>query len=162
MPRALRAEATVRKSRDPGPTEPRGRLGAAQQGMQAGQQLPRTEGLGQIVVGADLQAHHPVDLLAPGGQHEDGHLGLAAQFPRQAQAILPGEHQIEHDGVRHPAPQGRAHPLPVRHRFHRQAIDAQVFGQQLPEAGIIVDDQDATGGGGTHGRSVPRPPGPSQ
>ena len=46
-------------------------LDAAQQRARAGQQLAHAERLGQVVVGADLQAQHAVDLLGPRGEHQD-------------------------------------------------------------------------------------------
>jgi hypothetical protein len=44
--------------------------GAAQQRLDARQQLARLEGLGQVVVGADLQAEDAVHRLAAGAEHQ--------------------------------------------------------------------------------------------
>src|SRR5262249_18932097 len=40
---------------------------AAQHCLDATEQLPRVEGLGDIVVGAELETAHPIDVLAPPG-----------------------------------------------------------------------------------------------
>ena len=45
---------------------------ATEDGADAGQELPGVEGLGQIVVGADLQADDAIDIVPPGLEHEDG------------------------------------------------------------------------------------------
>jgi hypothetical protein len=48
------------------------RAAAAQNGPDPGHQLDEAEGLGDVVVGSDLRPPHPIDLLAAGGQHDDG------------------------------------------------------------------------------------------
>ena len=45
-------------------------LGAAQDRAEAGDQLPRRAGLGHVVVGAQLEPHDAVDVVALGGQHQ--------------------------------------------------------------------------------------------
>ena len=47
------------------------RLDAAEHGMDARRQLARVEGLGQIVVGANLQADDAIDVFAAGSQQDD-------------------------------------------------------------------------------------------
>ena len=56
-------------------TRPPDRVGevavrAAQQRLDPAQQLAQAERLGQVVVGAQLQADDLVDLLVTGGQHQ--------------------------------------------------------------------------------------------
>src|SRR5690554_272215 len=46
--------------------------GTAQHGLQAGDQLPGGEGLGNVVISADFQSLDLVILLALGGEHDDG------------------------------------------------------------------------------------------
>ena len=76
------------------------RRAAAQHGVDAGQQLARVEGLGQVVVGADLEADDAVDVLALGGEHDDRRAVVGgAQAPADRQAVLAGQHQVEHDQV---------------------------------------------------------------
>ena len=57
------------------------RARAAQHRAQPGQQLARAEGLGHVVVGAELEADHAVGLVALGGEHEDGDAALVADAP---------------------------------------------------------------------------------
>ena len=57
----------------------RARRGAAQDGRDPGDHLARAERLDHIVVGAELDAEHPVDLLVARGQEQDRQLALRAQ-----------------------------------------------------------------------------------
>src|SRR3990170_115664 len=55
---------------------------APEHGVHAREQLARIEGLGQVVVGAHLQADDAVDVIALGGEHDDrGARVLRAQAP---------------------------------------------------------------------------------
>ena len=51
---------------------------APQQGADAGQQLARIEGLGQVIVGAHLETDHAVDRDRLGREHQDRHAGRRA------------------------------------------------------------------------------------
>ena len=61
---------------------------AAQDRLDARQQLARAERLGQVVVGAHLQADDAVGLLAARGEHDHRDLGLRAQVAAQRQAVV--------------------------------------------------------------------------
>ena len=56
----------------------RRRRGTAQRRLQPGDELPRAERLGDVVVGARLQRAHLVVLVADRGQHHDRHLAPLA------------------------------------------------------------------------------------
>ena len=95
---------------------PGGRL-AAQHRVDARHQLARVEGLGQVVVGAHLQADDAVDVVALGGEHDDRGRGrLRAQAAADRQAVLARQHQVEHHQVVALARQLLVHARGVGHR----------------------------------------------
>src|SRR5450756_799981 len=51
---------------------------AAQQRPNARREFARAERLGEVVVGAELQALHQILLTVLGGEHDDGHVGGGA------------------------------------------------------------------------------------
>src|SRR5262249_24843931 len=51
------------------------RARAAQKRADAGKQLARAEGLGEVIVRAELEAHHAVGLLCASGEHQDRDAG---------------------------------------------------------------------------------------
>ena len=50
----------------------------AQQRVDAGDQLPAVEGLGQVIVGAGIQALHPVQKIGLRGEHQNRHGAVLA------------------------------------------------------------------------------------
>ena len=66
-------------------------------------QLIEIEGLGEIVVGAHLEALDLVLQRIHGGEHQDGRVvALKAQALADVVAVHVGQHQIEHDDVELP------------------------------------------------------------
>ena len=77
-----------------------GRLGAAQQRAQPGQQLLEGERLDQVVVGAGVEAGHAVGDRVAGGEHQDRHVvAVGAQSPARLEAADPRHHHVEHERV---------------------------------------------------------------
>ena len=76
----------------------RARLGAAEQGVDARQQLADAERFGDVIVRAEVEADDFVDLLALGREHEDGRGDLSgAEFLADVVAAFAGQHHVEHD-----------------------------------------------------------------
>ena len=76
-----------------------GWAGVAQGHPHSGQQLVQAEGLGQVVVRAQVERRHLVPLLAAGGEDDDGGLSLP-DAPDHGQAIDARQAQVEQDDVR--------------------------------------------------------------
>ena len=73
---------------------------APQQRLDPAHQLAQPERLGQVVVGAELEADDLVDLVVARGQDEDRHLGSGrAEAAQDLEAVHPGEPHVEHDEV---------------------------------------------------------------
>ena len=72
-----------------------------QQGPDAGLQLAQGKGFDQIVVGPGVQAQHTVGHGITGRQHDDRHLHAVflAQGTAQADAVQPGEHDVQHHQI---------------------------------------------------------------
>ena len=87
----------------------------AQHDLDARQQLARVERLGQVVVGAHLQADDAVGLVAARGQHDHRDFRLRAQLAAQRQPVVAGQHHVEHDQVEVPA-RSRHATWPCRRR----------------------------------------------
>src|SRR5450759_1798509 len=72
-------------------------LRAAQHGSDASHELPGAEGLDEVVVGA---RHKPRDALLLTGlsrQHEDGHVGAAADLTADLLSRDVGQHEVKDD-----------------------------------------------------------------
>src|ERR1022692_4781381 len=85
-------------------------------------QLPRAEGLGDVVVRARLEADQAGGLVSEGGQHHDRDRPAGPQPAADLEPVHAGQHQVKHHEVGrlfgHPA-QGL---IPVVHTFDRMAV----------------------------------------
>ena len=74
--------------------------GAAHDGLDAGLDLQNIEGLGHVIVRAIFQPQNLVDLLALGGQHDDGHVAVLADALAYRDAVDFGQHYIQQDKIK--------------------------------------------------------------
>src|SRR6267378_4307960 len=74
-------------------------LMAAQHCADAGEELARAEGLGDVVVGAELESHHPVGFVLLAGDDDDRGRALLPELARKLHAVLSRKAQVEHDQV---------------------------------------------------------------
>ena len=110
-----------------------------QHSADAGQQLTRVEWLGEVIIGADLEADDAVDVLSLCRQHDDGGKAwLCAQPARDRQAILTRHHPVEHQQVGQPGSQQAIQRDRVFRRLDRVAMVRQVFRHQFADAGVVV------------------------
>ena len=82
-------------------------------------------------------------------------IGTRSPAPRSrrhtASPSSPGEHQVEHDQVRRVALQPLVELARVGERPHVEALLAQVAREEVAQAHVVVDDEDACRGGpGVH------------
>jgi hypothetical protein len=74
-------------------------LGPSENGLDAAHELAWREGLGDVVVGAELQAEHTVHLVPARREHDDRCVGVGAQVTGDIEAGLPRQHDVEHDDI---------------------------------------------------------------
>ncbi len=114
----------------------------AQHGADAGQQLTRAHRLGQVVVGAELEPDHPVDLFAHGAHDDDGRPRRGGDAAADRQAVFAREHDVQHDQIDR---RGRKHAvqfLGVGGRVGLEPVARQVFSYLVSEPGVVLHDQD--------------------
>ncbi|CAN6484074.1 unnamed protein product [Victoria cruziana] len=120
---------------------------AAQHGADARQQLTRLEGLGQVIVGAKLQADHAVHGVTLGREHQDGGLGQrrrqGADAPAHLEAVHVGQHQIQDQQLG----QGIGTFESCQSLFggachlHTEARLPEVFADHGGQTGVVFDHQ---------------------
>jgi hypothetical protein len=115
---------------------------AAQNAVDACQQLARVERLGEVVVRAHLQADDAVDLVAARREHDYRQPGARSQVAAQAQAVLARQHDIEHDEVGAARLQDAPHLAAVGGARDAKAVALEVIAQQPADFGVVIDDED--------------------
>ena len=121
-----------------------------QQRADAGQQLGQPERLGDVVVGAGVQADDGVHLVGPGGQdqHRQTRLGL----PEPAADLEPvhlGQAEVEHHELHLPGGGDGQGAGPVGLHLDLVALPAQRAGERFTDRGIVLGKQH-----GRHARRV--------
>ncbi|MNH15090.1 hypothetical protein D3C79_746970 [compost metagenome] len=118
--------------------------GAAQHGVDAGQQLAGRERLGQVVVGAHFEADDAIGLVVARGQHQHRRVAMlaGAQLTAQQQAVVAGHHDVEHDQVDAVGFEEGAHLPAVGDDAGTQTVLLQIVADQFADLAVIVNDQD--------------------
>ena len=73
---------------------------APQHGLDARQQHVRVEGLGDVVVGAQLQPQNGIQLTAASRDEDHRRVGLLLEQPQRVQAVHAGQAHVQQDQVR--------------------------------------------------------------
>ena len=125
-----------------GPAAARHDVGPPQDRLDPGDERPRVERLGHVVVGAELEADDRVDVVVAGGEHEDRRVAAPPELAADLEAVDLGEHQVEDDEVGLVAGVQRESLLAVRGADDRVALLLQVQAKEVDDVALVVDDED--------------------
>jgi hypothetical protein len=120
---------------------PRGRLGAPENRPDPRNELARRERLGQVVVGSQLEAQDPIDLLVPGGEDQNRHASPSPQLLADFDSVQVGQTEIEDDEARVTPLDGLEAALARALADDLEACLLQVRSHQLAD-GLVVLDHD--------------------
>ena len=108
----------------------------------AGYELIGTEGLDDVVIGAQAEAADLVDVFLPGRYHEDRDVLGFADSPANLEAIAAGQHDVQQDEVIGVF-QGFLFPyLAIDRDVGTEAIGFQVVPFQFGNALVVFNNQD--------------------
>jgi hypothetical protein len=123
---------------------------APQQRAHATAELADRERLRDVVVRAQLEPEHLVELVVAGGEHDDRHRALGAEPLADLEPVELRQHQVEHDEVDVLLREPRQRLLAVARVHDAEALALEREGEQLLHRVLVVDEQD--GGGVGHVR----------
>ena len=124
-----------------------GRFGASEHRADPGDQLPRAERLGHVVVGAELEADERVRLVAARGEHHDRDRRGRPQPTRDVEPVEARQPEVEDDEVGMVPSRGLEGGRTVAGDEHLEARPLEVVADELHDLGLVVDDQDRAHGG---------------
>ena len=115
---------------------------AAQKRVQPGDEFLDVEGFGEIIVRAEVQPVQPLVERAARGKEDHRHGRMPVpQIAQDAQAVAPGQHDVQHDRVVAPrAGQGET-VVPVVAEIHHEALRFEPFPQEGAEFLVVFHDQ---------------------
>ena len=117
---------------------------AAQQGAGAGHQLAGTEGLHEVVVGAQLQTDDAVLHLALGREHDDGHIRRVADDAADALARHAGQHEVQNDQIEMVLLELLQGVLAVTDGGHPVVLALEVGGHRIADGLLIFNQKNAS------------------
>jgi hypothetical protein len=124
------------------------RLGCepAQHRLHARHQLAQVEGLGHVVVGAHLEAHHLVDRVAPAGDDDEAAAPVLAHAARNRKTVFTGQAEVEQHEVGRVGGHQRHEGAAVVQLRDAEAVALQVVGQEQRDVDFIVEHRDVGAG----------------
>src|SRR2546430_5842359 len=148
--------------------------GSAQKRAHPAAELANRERLRDVVVGAELETEHLVELVVARGQHDDRHGARGPEPLADLEAVELRQHHVEHDQVDVLALEAFECLLAVTRLQHTKAVAFEGIGEELLNRVLVVDEQNGRGiwhrqgppapGGGpppiTRGWGGPPPPPP--
>lgn len=116
---------------------------AAHRRTNALQQLTHAEGLGHVVVGAQLEAQHLVGLGGARGGHQDGYRALLAQPSTHREAVDARQHEVENHRVEDAPGGGREGCFAIGDMHHLDVTLLEELAREGREALVVFDQQHA-------------------
>ena len=115
---------------------------APQQRAHARDQFGGAEGLGDVVVSADLEPEEFVALARARGDDENGHLAVATQAARDLEPVEAGQAEVQHHERRLETREIRQRPSAVGRLVTLEAHGLEVLGNDVGDARVVLDDED--------------------
>ena len=115
---------------------------SSKNGLYAGNEFPRVEWFGKIIVGTHFESNDAIDLITPGGEHDNGLLRLVCpQTPADRKPVFARHHQIEHDQVKGAARQQSVHHNGIICRLDDKALFREIALKEVTQSLVVIDNQ---------------------
>ena len=113
--------------------------------LDPGDQLAWAERLGQVVVGAQLQAEDAVDLVVAGGQEDDRcPIAVVAEPAADLEAVQAGQADVEHASDRaQPAGRGETGDA-VGLGMHAEVVPREIHPYEIGDRSFVLHDEHET------------------
>jgi hypothetical protein len=108
-------------------------------------ELGDRERLGDVVVGAELEPEHLVELVVAGREHDDRHRTTRPQLPADLEPVKLREHDVQHDEVNLLLAETLERLLAVRRLNDRVAVPFERKRQDFPHRHLVVDEENRGG-----------------
>ncbi len=119
-----------------------GSRSTAADGADAGKEFAGVEGLGEVVVGAHLEADDAVDVFAARGEEEDAVGGCGAEAGEDFEAVDAREHDVEEDHGPGAGARGFEAGVATMDGGDVEVVAAEILGEHLAELDVVVDEED--------------------
>ena len=119
-----------------------GRRRPPQQRPHAAPELADRERLRDVVVRAELEPEHLVELVVAGGEHHDRDAALRPQALAHLEPVEPRQHHVEDDEIDRLGIEARERLVAVARLDDAVSVPLERIGQELLDGLLVVDEQD--------------------
>ena len=117
-------------------------LPPAQHRTDACQKLSQAERLGDVIVGAEFEADHPVDLVAPMARGDDhGNIGVRPDLAKQVETVFLAESQVQDYDAGILIDEQTSHLSAPGGRDGADIVLLQVIDDQVPHCTVVFDHE---------------------
>src|SRR5262245_46314641 len=120
--------------------------GSTQDRANPGEELARVERLAQIVVGAELEPDNAIDVVVPGGQHDNRHRAACTQTTADRKAVLSGKHDVEDHKVWFHPRMRAVDTDTILGDLDGKAFAHEKVGEQRADVAVILDEKNGFAG----------------
>src|SRR5215210_2922534 len=120
---------------------PGGHRSPAHDRAHPGHELPDCERLGDVIVGPELQAHDPVDLVVLRREHNDRDVALRPDPATHLRAVYLRQHDVQDEQVRLVRAERLERRLPISYGMYLETLPLQSMHEHLLDRGLIVHQQ---------------------
>src|SRR5262249_14346409 len=143
-----------------------GNLAAAKHRTDAGDQLAQLTRLGEVIVGAELEADDAVDGARRRGEHDDRHARALLEGAHDGEPVLLRHVEVEDDEVSRRLLEQLAQGGTAVALAHLEAVGGEILSDHFTRGRLVVDDDDVLDlshaasrrAGSATVKVVPRPP----
>ncbi len=114
----------------------------SQHGLGARYQFAGRERLAKVIIAAELEPEHAIDLLVRGGEKDDRHAAGLAQLAAHFEAIHLRHAHVQHDQVRGVRARRRQRVAAVRRFVYAESGLRQSISRHFAQVRVVVDEQD--------------------
>jgi hypothetical protein len=112
-----------------------------QDGMDAGDELLRIEGLREVIIGPEFKSKDAVSVLPPRGEHDHGDGESLPQPAQHVEAAQRRQHHVQDHEIESPFTEQVQCHRPVQSGNDAKRLGREVLRQHQVKLAVVVDEQ---------------------
>jgi len=112
----------------------------AKNGVDAGEQLIKLEWLGNVIIGAEIQAADAIRFLPASRDHQDWSRRMPPQLRADVKTVHPRQHHVEHDEVWSKVMNLGQRRTTISHEIDFEPLKNKILPHDRRQVHVVFDD----------------------